>query len=172
MSLKLRTYLEFLERKPGKAELTEYMSGLTDSNQIEFKNLVLFSYYGMEQLAKTEKLHKITDFYITTATIVATIGSLVCTAVLNNLLFKFGSAGFIAIFALLNLVSLMFILHYQKKPIYVAQNTIWQITIKQYLHWLARDSEDFTTILKEFTDQFPEKKSDKFMKLIFKKLVQ
>lgn len=164
--------MEFLERKPSKDQLDEYMEDLTEQNQGEFKNLVLFTYYGLEQLAKAEKLHKVGDLFISPLTLYATLGSLITSALLNNLLFNFGATGFIGMFAILDTVALMFVIHLQKKPLYVGTDKLWMITIKQYLHWLARDSEDFIQTLHDFTQQFPEKKSDRFMKLIFKKIVE
>lgn len=173
MSLKHTTYLEFLTHSPRKTEVDEYMSVMTEQNQIEFKNLVLFSQYGLEQLAKTEKLIKFGDTFISRAALLTVMAATAITVALNYYLFHFGLIGFLGLFAVMNLTGLLYVTNVRKTALTIPHSKLWHITIHHYTGWVARDSDEFIQVLKDFNSHISESKvakmSDRFMNLIFNK---
>jgi hypothetical protein len=163
MSLKHKTYLEFLQRMPSRNEIDEYQATLTPENIEQFQCLMLFGFFGMEQLARERKLIGIGDMYFTFQGLVTMLISVLAAVSLNRLVFQFDFIGFASIFALFTLAGWSYLIFYRKQDFYINRSTLWKIILNQYLSWVDRDADGFVETLDEYIDEFPKQKRSKIL---------
>lgn len=166
MSLKHKTYLEFLSRIPSSSEIDEYLTGLIPKNKEQFNSLMLFGYFGMEQLAKEKKLIRIGDMYFTLRGLVVMILSASAAMLLNRFVLHFNFWGFAILFALFTLGGWSYLVYYRKHRFYVERTTLWKIILEQYINWINRDSDGFIETFNEYITNIPKKKEPKMLIMV------
>ncbi len=172
MSLKLKMYLEFLQRMPSGVELDEYRSTLAPANKDSFDQLMLFNFYGMKQLAKERKLVGIGDMYFTLQGLGVMVLAIVSAVSLNRFVFQFNLIGFSILFGLLALAGWSFVVFYKKHFFYVNRSSLWSQILMQYSFWLNREPDEFVSTLNEHIENIPKQKQARILNAIRNQLAR
>ncbi|MDN4067682.1 hypothetical protein QYF50_07220 [Paenibacillus vini] len=164
--MNLNNHFSFLLGIPSKADMKAYEDDMNDEEKKDFNFLLLFVFFGMQQMAKDQKLVRIGDVYFTYRGIMVMAVSVIASILLNRFLLGFNYLGFALLFCIFSVLGGVYLKYLVKDIFFLYRIELWKKMLQQFEAWENRDSEDFERTLTQYIIEFPKEKHSKFTKLV------